>query len=145
MKINYINGDILKDDADGIVIPVNTVGVPGAGLAKAWAQKDPVAAGVYKALCKQGRIKIGEVAIVKHGDTRWVMFPTKDHWKHPSRLEWIEAGLMDLQRYAPGFQSLAVPALGCGLGGLKWDDVKRLMETYLSQIGIPVSVYPPKQ
>lgn len=99
---------------------------------------------MYKALCKQGSIKICEVAIVKHGDARWVIFPTKDHWRNPSRLEWIEAGLVDLQRYAPGFQSLAVPALGCGLGGLKWDDVKRLMEMYLSQIGIPVSVYPPR-
>jgi O-acetyl-ADP-ribose deacetylase (regulator of RNase III) len=145
MTIMYAHGNILLDGSQAIVIPVNTVGVPGAGLAKAWAQMDPVAAGEYKALCKQGRIKIGEVAIVKHGESRWVMFPTKDHWRNPSHLEWIEAGLVDLQRYAPGFQSLAIPALGCGLGGLKWEDVKRLMETYLSQIGIPVSVYPPKQ
>ena len=147
MTIIYTDGDILTDKAEAIVIPVNTVGVPGAGLAKAWAKKDPVAAGIYKSLCEKGLIKVGEVTIIKHGDNRWIMFPTKEHWKHPSRIEWIKSGLSDLRQNVNelGLQSLAVPALGCGLGGLKWEHVKRLMEIYLLPLRIPINIYPPKR
>ncbi len=144
MTIIYTDGDILTDPAEAIVIPVNTVGVPGAGLAKAWAKKDPDAADVYKSLCEKGLVKVGEINIIIHGDSRWIMFPTKEHWKHPSRLEWIEDGLVDLQPQVTGLESLAVPALGCGLGGLEWDDVRRLMEIYLLPLRIPINIYLPK-
>ncbi len=144
MTIIYTDGDILMDPAEAIVIPVNTVGVPGAGLAKAWAKKDPEAAGVYQALCEKGLVTIGEINIIIHGDSRWIIFPTKEHWKHPSQLEWIEKGLMDLQPQVMGLESLAVPALGCGLGGLEWDDVRRLMEIYLLPLRIPINIYLPK-
>ena len=156
MTIIYTDGDILIDTSQAIVIPVNTVGVPGAGLAKAWAKKDPVAACIYKSLCEKRLIKVGEINItpalhrtqcgasVIHGDSRWIMFPTKEHWKHPSRLKWIEDGLMDLQPQVIGLESLAVPALGCGLGGLEWDDVRRLMEIYLLTLRIPINIYLPK-
>jgi len=146
MTIIYTDGDILMNPAEAIVIPVNTVGVPGAGLAKAWAKKDPAAAGIYKSLCEKGLIKVGEITVIKHGDNRWIMFPTKEHWKHPSRLEWIKSGLIDLRQNvnAQELQSIAVPALGCGLGGLKWDDVRRLLEIYLLPLRIPIYIYPPK-
>ena len=144
MTIIYTDGDILMDPAEAIVIPVNTLGVPGAGLAKAWARKDPAAAGVYKSLCEKGLVTIGEINIVIHGDSRWIMFPTKEHWKHPSQLEWIEKGLIDLQPQVMGLESLAVPALGCGLGGLEWDAVRRLLEKYLTPLSAAVTIYPPK-
>lgn len=64
MTIIYTDGDILRDPAEAIVIPVNTMGVPGAGLAKAWAKKDPDAAGIYKALCEKGLVKVGEINII---------------------------------------------------------------------------------
>ncbi len=144
MTIIYTDGDILMDPSEAIVIPVNTVGVPGAGLAKAWAKKDPDAAGVYKSLCEKGLVTIGEINIVIHGDSRWIMFPTKEHWKHPSRLEWIEKGLMDLQPQVTGLESLAVPALGCGLGGLEWETVRRLLEKYLTPLSASITIYPPK-
>ena len=144
MTIIYTDGDILMDSAEAIVIPVNTVGVPGAGLAKAWAGKDPEAAGVYKALCEKGLVKVGEINIVIHGDSRWILFPTKEHWKHPSQMEWIEQGLMDLQPQVTGLESLAVPALGCGLGGLEWNDVRRLLEKYLRPLSASITIYPPK-
>lgn len=144
MAIIYTEGDILTDPAEAIVIPVNTIGMPGAGLAKAWAKKDPESAGVYKSLCEKGFVKVGEINIIIHGESRWIMFPTKEHWKHPSRLEWIEQGLMDLQPQVAGLESLAVPALGCGLGGLNWEDVRRLMETYLLPLRFPITIYLPK-
>ena len=132
------------DPAEAIVIPVNTVGVPGAGLAKAWAKKDPDAAGVYKALCEKGLVTIGEINIIIHGESRWIMFPTKEHWMHPSQLEWIEKGLMDLQPQVTGLESLAVPALGCGLGGLEWETVRRLLEKYLTPLSASITIYPPQ-
>ena len=144
MTIIYTDGDILMDPAEAIVIPVNTVGVPGAGLAKAWAKKDPDAAGIYKALCEKGLVTIGEINIIIHGDSRWIIFPTKEHWKHPSRLEWIEQGLKDLQPQVTGLDSLAVPALGCGFGGLEWDAVRRLLEKYLTPLSASITIYPPK-
>jgi len=161
MTIIYTDGDILMDPAEAIVIPVNTVGVPGAGLAKAWAKKDPDAAGIYKALCEKGLVTIGEINItpalhrthdllsksgasVIHGDNRWIMFPTKEHWKHPSQLDWIEKGLMDLQPQVMGLESLAVPALGCGLGRLERNDVRRLLEKYLTPLSASITIYPPK-
>lgn len=144
MTIIYRDGDILRDPAEAIVIPVNTMGVPGAGLAKAWAKKDPDAAGVYQALCEKGLVTIGEINIIIHGDSRWIMFPTKEHWKHPSQLEWIEKGLMDLQPQVTGLESLAVPALGCGLGGLEWETVRRLLEKYLTPLSASITIYPPK-
>ena len=144
MTIIYTDGDILIDPAEAIVIPVNTMGVPGAGLAKAWAKKDPEAAGVYRALCEKGLVTIGEINIIIHGDSRWIMFPTKEHWKHPSQLEWIEKGLMDLQPQVTGLESMAVPALGCGLGGLEWNHVRQLLEKYLSPLSASITIYPPK-
>lgn len=144
MTIVYSDGDILIDPAEAIVIPVNTMGVPGAGLAKAWAKKDPEAAGVYQALCEKGLVTIGEINIIIHGDSRWIMFPTKEHWKHPSQLEWIEKGLMDLQPQVTGLESMAVPALGCGLGGLEWNHVRQLLEKYLSPLSASITIYPPK-
>lgn len=144
MTIIYTDGDILMDPAEAIVIPINTVGVPGAGLAKAWAKKDPDAAGVYKALCEKGLVTIGEINIIIHGESRWIMFPTKEHWKHPSQLEWIEKGLMDLQPQVTGLESMAVPALGCGLGGLEWNHVRQLLEKYLTPLSASITIYPPK-
>ena len=146
MTIIYTQGDILEDASQAIVIPVNTVGVPGAGLAKAWARKDPEAAKLYKALCKLERIKIGEVATITTADSHWILFPTKEHWKEPSKIEWIEDGLIHLSQMIKDLQvkSIAIPALGCGLGGLNWEDVKPLMQVYLLQIRIPITIYLPK-
>ena len=146
MTIIYKHGDILNDTSQAIVIPINTVGVPGAGLAKAWAGKDPDAAKFYQVLCKSVGIKIGEIATIASANKIWVLFPTKKHWKNPSKLEWIEAGLIHLCRIIKDLQlkSIAIPPLGCGLGGLDWDDVNPLMQTYLSQIGISIAIYRPQ-
>lgn len=77
---------------------------------------------------------------------KWIMnFPTKKHWRQKSRLAYIETGLQDLVRVieTKGIQSIAVPALGCGLGGLDWREVKKLLEQYLGCLDVEVYVYEP--
>ena len=143
MTINYVSGNILLSDAHAIVIPVNTMGIAGAGLAKAWATKDPVAAGIYKSLCEKNMLVVGKVTTI-NGDSVYFLFPTKEHWKNPSRIEWIKCGLIDLCKHAGNVRSLAVPALGCGLGGLSWRDVEPLIQQYMSGLSIPVHIYPPR-
>lgn len=145
MSIRMVQGNILNDPADAIVIPVNTVGVPGAGLAKAWAALDPAAANHYKLLCQRGQIRIGRVCVpICRTGFIWLLFPTKQHWRNPSRIKWVDQGLVDLQRAALEFRSLAVPALGCGLGGLSWDVVWQLIESHLGGITISIHVYSPR-
>lgn len=141
--IIYLPGDILSSRAQVIVNPVNTVGVMGSGLAKAYKDKFPEMFNVYKYLCDNGKLKIGTLWIYKT-KYQWILnFPTKEHWRGESKLEYIEAGL---QKFVNTYKerkifSIAFPKLGCGLGGLAWDDVKPLMEHYLNPLPIEVYIY----
>lgn len=133
MTLIYKTGNML--DAPGIpVIPVNCVGVMGAGLAKAAAEKWPWIIAPYKSYCAGGANSInpGDMELESNGDHVICLLATKAHWKYPSDLRWVEIGLV---RLASGSWPEAVwntPKLGCGLGGLDWKDVKPLMEKYLS-------------
>ena len=97
--INIVtNQNILSDTSDGIVIPVNTAGVPGAGLALSWAKQYPDAARLYKTACKNRSFGIGNILVVtaipiEKPLQHFLCFPTKEHWRNPSRMEYIEAGL----------------------------------------------------
>jgi len=127
---------------------INTVGDMGAGIAKQFKIRFPVMFADYKQRCEQQKTKTGQPYLWKPADekTTWVLnFPTKQNWRGKSKIEWIEEGLdYLLQHYRKwGIQSLAVPALGCSLGGLKWEQVKPVMEHYLSQMDIPVEIYEP--
>ncbi|HEY5704120.1 MAG TPA: macro domain-containing protein [Terrimicrobiaceae bacterium] len=88
----------------------------------------------YEAACKAGEVQIGRMFVTETGELgglRWIInFPTKKHWRHPSRRAWIEAGLNDLLRVVQekGIRSLALPPLGCGNGGLEWNEVRPLIE-----------------
>jgi len=72
-------------------------------------------------------------------------FPTKQHWRNASRLEWLESGLRHLTKNYRrwGIESLAMPALGCSLGGLRWEDVRPVMEKHLRELNVPVEIYEP--
>lgn len=122
-------GHILKTDCEAIVNPVNCVGVCGAGLALAIVTKYPDCYEYYKEDCKTGILRIGSVTgSFVHG--KWIVnFPTKNHWKNVSRIEFIEVGLPKLVKFleAHDIWSVAIPKLGCGLGGLKWEEVKPLI------------------
>jgi O-acetyl-ADP-ribose deacetylase (regulator of RNase III) len=150
--INIVtNQNILSDTSDGIVIPVNTAGVPGAGLALSWAKQYPDAASLYKTACKNRSFGIGHILVVtaipiEKPLQHFLCFPTKEHWRNPSRMEYIEAGLPILVKACEHLQltSIAIPALGCGLGGLHWQDVLPVIKEHLGALDILVRLYPPK-
>lgn len=142
-------GDIFNSTAQVLTNTVNTVGVMGAGLAKRFRERFPEMYEDYKERCRQKEVKVGLPYLWKppNGEGKWVLnFPTKKSWRGGSRLEWIEQGLKYLLEHYEewGIQSLAMPALGCDLGGLDWEtQVKPLMIRYLSQMNIPVEIYEP--
>jgi O-acetyl-ADP-ribose deacetylase (regulator of RNase III) len=148
--LHETQGSIFDAICDTLVCPVNCVGVMGAGLARAFAQRFPNLAGMHRGLCQQGILTIETPNLVVYHDRAQsvILLATKKDWRDPSEIAYIEAGLKTLveriQSRRWGVGMLAVPALGCGLGGLDWADVKPLMEQYLGQLTIPVAIYLPK-
>lgn len=133
--IKIINGDIFAQDVEALVNPVNCVGTAGAGLAKQFREKYPANDRKYITACKAGNIVPGRVSFTtrrSYADrVRYIInFPTKTHWKSPSKLEYVRTGLVSLVATVKhlDIKSIAIPALGCGLGGLQWVDVRGLIE-----------------
>lgn len=153
MAVRYDTGNLLHSSCDALVNTVNCRGPGGprqasmgAGLAKAFATQFPSIVAPYKAACLDGSLRPGSVQLVRARGKVIVNFPTKDNWHEPSRLEWVRDGLIDLAGKLPtaGVTSIAVPPLGCGLGGLSWDDVEPLVHEHLGRIlGVVVVIYPP--
>lgn len=147
--VSFVRGNLLRSAAKVLVIPVNTVGVAGKGLAKEWAKAYPGDAYyAYSDRCKAGRAQLGRVwhFFDRRADKVFVFFPTKGHWREKSDIGSIIEGLEDLralivQRKWP---SIALPALGCGLGGLPWKKVCLEIEKTLGDIDTcNVMVYEP--
>ena len=132
--IIFRQGNLLEAEVEAVVNTVNTVGVMGKGIALMFKERYPENFRAYEEACKGGKVEVGQMFVVATGELsgpRWVInFPTKKHWRHPSRKEWIESGLQDLVRVIRerGIRSLALPPLGCGNGGLEWEEVRPLME-----------------
>lgn len=144
--IKYLKGDIFSSKLQTITCPVNTVGVMGKGLALEFKKTFPGLMSDYATACTMEWLRIGRPWIWKVNDVRNVLcFPTKAHWKKPSTYEYIEQGLLGMvQLHAQGeLHAVAIPPLGCGLGGLDWEKVKPLIEKYLGDLGIEVEVYEP--
>jgi O-acetyl-ADP-ribose deacetylase (regulator of RNase III) len=146
--IRYTEGDLLRAPEQAITNAVNTVGVMGKGLALQFKQQFQENFRAYAAACRAGEMVVGRVHLTRREAVpgpRWIInFPTKQDWRHPSRLEWVESGLHDLRRVllAEGIRSVALPKLGCGLGGLDWDAVRPLIESILGDLeGVEVVVY----
>lgn len=134
-------GDILASKADCIAIPVNLKGVMGAGLAKVFALAHPECVGEYRSAIARGRLAIGRPCIV---GGRFMMVATKDHFRDPSRMEYVTASLESIARDFPLLESIALPALGCGCGGLRWEDVRAEVERVLGDSPIEVELYAPR-
>ncbi len=141
--IEYIEGDIFESPAQVIVNTVNTVGVMGKGLALSFKQRYPKMFEQYKIACEKKLLTIGKLMLFYEADHWLLLFPTKENWRNPSKLEYIEKGLMKfVQTYAEkNISSIAFPRLGCGNGELDWNEVKPLMERYLKKLPIEVYVY----
>lgn len=141
--LKYIEGNIFDSPAQVIVNTVNTVGVMGKGLALQYKQRYPEMFKIYQAACEKHQLTTGKL-MLWHGADHWVLlFPTKENWRYPSRLEYIEKGLEKfVKTYAEKqIHSIAFPRLGCGNGELDWADVKPLMEKYLEVLPIDVYIY----
>lgn len=133
-------GDLLRADVEAIVNPVNCVGVMGAGLALQVRRAYAEGYVAYAAACRRGEVTPGRMFVTatgRPGNPRWVIhFPTKRHWREPSRLADLDAGLPALVAEVRrlGVRSVAVPPLGCGLGGLDWNAVRPRIEAALSEL-----------
>lgn len=151
MMIELTEGNLLKADAQALVNTVNTEGVMGKGIALQFKNAYPDMFKAYAEACKQGEVKLGKVQVYDLGGIgdgpRWIVnFPTKGHWKSRSRLSDVEAGLQDLVQTIRrlGIESIAVPPLGCGNGGLDWSDVRPLIETAFYCVdNVQVKLFPP--
>ncbi len=134
--IQIVYGNILKDKSQAIVIPVNTVGVMGKGLALQAARTWPDLLHAYQRALQVDLLGIGKVFTVHVTNVDVILFPTKADWRDPSHLEYIQAGLVslaeELAERKP--QGAAIPALGCGLGGLDWNVVRPLIEAALGHL-----------
>ena len=139
--VTYIEGNIFSSPAQVIVNTVNTVGVMGKGLALSFKKRYPGMFEVYRRACERKQLTIGKLMLYYAPDHWILMFPTKENWRNPSKLEYIEAGLQKfVNTYAQkNITSIAFPKLGCGNGELSWDAVKPLMEKYLKPL--PIAVY----
>lgn len=143
-SIVYLKGNIFSSPAEVIVNPVNTFGVMGKGLAADFKKKYPPMFKRYKYFCDEKKFSIGQLWIFEDAvDYRILLFPTKKHWRGKSKIEYIDEGLKKFVSIYEQKQinSIAFPKLGCGYGGLSWEEVQPLMEKYLSQLPIKIYIY----
>ena len=144
--LEFVKGDIFDAPADIRVNTVNCVGVMGAGVALAFKQRYPDMFKDYQRDCKDGRVTPGKMHVWKSLTGDWIInFPTKRDWREPSRYEDIDAGLDDLRGYLDGVGpvTIALPALGCGHGGLDWNRVSRMICEKLEGVDAHVLVFEP--
>ena len=144
--VTYIKtGDLLASKMQTLVNTVNCVGVMGKGIALSFKQRFPDMFADYQNRCARKEVKLGKPYVYRSGDRLIVNFPTKDHWKNSSKLKAIEQGLQYLVKHANewGIKSMAIPPLGCGNGGLDWDDVLPLINKYLAPLKMPLEIYEP--
>jgi O-acetyl-ADP-ribose deacetylase (regulator of RNase III) len=148
--IEYKTGNLLQADVEALVNTVNTVGVMGKGIALQFKQAFPKNFNAYEKAAKRQEIIPGKMFIYETQQLTYphyiINFPTKRHWRDPARLEDIKIGLEDLIRviHAKNIRSIAIPPLGCGLGGLNWEEVHPLILAALEKVPkVNAWVYPP--
>ncbi|MBN1139357.1 MAG: macro domain-containing protein [Anaerolineae bacterium] len=142
--LTYVTISLFDSPAQALVNTVNTVGVMGKGIAASFKKLYPDMYRQYKQLCQEDRLKIGTLHIYRTANKTVVNFPTKVHWRQPSRVEYIEAGLEKfVTHYGDyGISSVSFPQLGCGHGELDWErQVQPVMERHLRRLPIPVYIH----
>lgn len=149
--IRYTEGNLLEADTEALVNTVNTVGVMGKGIALMFKERFDLNRELYEKACKARQVEVGKMFVTETGELignpKWIVnFPTKKHWRHPSKMEWIVDGLQDLCRFIVDKQvrSIAIPPLGAGNGGLDWPEVKGEIERALSDLDdVDIVIYEP--
>ena len=149
--ITLTTGNLLTNDAEALVNTVNTEGVMGKGIALQFARAFPEILPPYEAACRSGELAPGRVQVIERPGLihpRYLInLPTKRHWRGKSRMADIDAGLADLVRAVRerGIRSIAVPPLGCGLGGLDWNDVRPRIEAAFAALpDVDVRLFAPE-
>ncbi len=148
--IKFLTGDLLGADTQALVNTVNTVGVMGKGIALQFKEAFPYNHKVYVQACKNNELEPGKLLWVwdtnlLYGKKLIINFPTKKHWRHPSKYEYIEKGLVALRELilSEGIKSIAIPPLGAGNGGLDWGQVKPMITNTLNDLPMEVQVFEP--
>lgn len=148
--IQFLKGNLLDSTAAALVNTVNTVGVMGKGIALQFKEAFPVNNRKYIEACKAGTLYPGKLLAVKDhnallGEKLIINFPTKKHWRHPSKYEYIEEGLKALVILIKeqSVKSIAIPPLGCGNGGLNWSRVKQMIIQHVEPLNLETYVYEP--
>ena len=150
--IHYTQGNLLDAPVQALVNTVNTVGVMGKGIALMFKERFNKNWIEYEIACKNKQLQVGKMFITETDElmgARWVVnFPTKQHWRSPSKMEWIVDGLQDLRHFILKYQvqSIAIPPLGAGNGGLEWLAVRGQIEQALGDLdAVDILVYIPTQ
>lgn len=148
--INFTQGNLLEADAEALVNTVNTVGVMGKGIALMFKERFTDNFIQYAQACKAKQVRTGKMFVTQPRELdgpQWIInFPTKEHWKGNSKVEWVQAGLQDLRHFIieNKVQSIAIPPLGAGNGGLDWTTVKPEIEHALGDLqGVRITVFEP--
>ncbi|MBL8718637.1 MAG: macro domain-containing protein [Myxococcales bacterium] len=148
--MEFTKGNLLRADTEAIVNTVNCVGFMGRGIAAQFKREFPANFKAYEAACKRNEVVPGRMFMFETGqltNPRFIVnFPTKRHWRGASRIDDIEAGLAALvgEVKQRGIKSIAIPPLGCGLGGLDWDDVRpRIERAFQALSDVRTVVYEP--
>lgn len=151
MSIQFVQGDLFKHSLHALVNPVNTVGVMGKGLALAFKKKFPSNFQCYEVACRYGQVQTGRMFVTQDpaGQPEWIInFPTKQHWRNPTHIDWVTTGLDHLRDVLVNNQirSVGIPAIGAGLGGLPWPMVKKEIVARLGDLeGIDIYVFEPQE
>ena len=150
LMLRYTQGNLLDAPAEALVNTVNEVGVMGKGIALMFRDAFPANTAEYERAAKAREVRVGRMLVTENPapiGPKWIInFPTKRHWRQPSKLEWVREGLKDFTRVVreKHIRSVALPPLGCGNGGLDWAMVRREIEAAVADLDdVDVLVYEP--
>jgi O-acetyl-ADP-ribose deacetylase (regulator of RNase III) len=148
--IKVFEGDMMQSKAEALVNTVNTVGVMGKGIALQFKEAFPSNNKAYIDACKRKELQPGKLLAVwdenlQLGKKLIINFPTKEHWRYPSKYEFIEKGLVVLRELLQkeNIKSVAIPPLGSGNGGLDWSKVRPMIENALGGLNTEIMIYEP--
>lgn len=147
--ITSVQGDLLSSGCQTLVCTVNTVGVMGKGIALDFKNRIPGLFAHYKRLCDRGLLNPGDIFLYRVPGTlnkQILGVATKRQWRYNSQEVWIEKILVSINKDWEhlNIQSLAMPMLGCGNGGLEWKVIRELVINHLRELPIPVELFEPE-
>ena len=150
--ISFKKGNIFDEDVEALVNTVNCVGVMGKGIALQFKKRFSSNYQLYREKCKNNEIKTGTMFVTELNNIlnpKYIInFPTKKHWRNKSSIDYIQTGLSDLIQVIrdKNIKSIAIPPLGCGNGGLNWNEVKEIIKKRLNELNdVDIIVFEPNQ